>query len=208
LRSIDWRSSRTLKQGEKGMRKTRSDSAIGFNASLDAFFERFPFFKKYFGDEAIHAVPDIFQAGLGILDRWGYTHIFGIHQYGYLTAYELPREKRFYILDSDGNELAAVKPNDVIEEHETKSFLWWSYTKKHMAIVPGETVYEALKKLPDINQVGYIIEVDELWWERGNALTVYKVPAKMPFADWLSHLKEAASENLRMKISQVDAGEI
>ncbi len=188
-----------------------------FKSRLEAFFEEFPFLKRYvkidwrFWPEALK----VERIDLDLLDRLGTTERYRKSQYSREDG-----ERKFFLLDKKGEELAKVQPLDIIDVYDEKPTQFWNpstwigFVKSEQV---GETVLEAIQKLKDQDSVYYILEVKDLtelmsrsvefpdsekhWIE---SLVVYKVPSGRAFSDWIANIRVIAKEELKAQLKVVD----
>lgn len=68
----------------------------------------------------------------------------------------------------------------------------------------GETIYEAIKKLEDPDQVGYVLGISDNWERRvdhdpegGVVIILHKVPAGRSLSAWLAEVREEAKKGVQ-----------
>lgn len=176
----------------------------GLRARVKAFFEEFPFVSKYAPwTNAFDQKPKVKRVDLDLLDSKVYTDRY-IRRFG---PSRFGERIRLILIGDNGKELAAVKPYDM-----PKLSFWHISTWLPEDIV-GETVYEAIKELPNANQVKYVLEVKDSWGgsrsekfnpDYGLQVILHKIPSGRPFSEWIAQLSEIASKELEDEIDKVD----
>jgi hypothetical protein len=195
--------------------QTMSMAMVGLKARIEAFFEEFPFLGRYIAVTMVGKNPKVSRVNLELLDDQGHTLGWVNHRFGPEHWDLTLGTKSFFVLGSNGEQLASVKPADVISAPRDK--LWGIFTRDPIVTeTEPESVFEAIQKLPHPNQIRYIVEIkdERSEWERrlrpdvpGFSVVVYKVPAGKPFSDWISRLKEIARYELSLEIKEIDRGE-
>lgn len=153
-------------------------------AQTKAFFEEFPFLKKYININTLNQKPRVERVDLKLLDSYGYTAEWYVKHCSDVDVVSV----HFMFFTKEGSSLGEVKQN-----HLQK--LWPWKTKN----IIGETVYEKIHKLQNPNQVAYIARIQKnfsvstffnvLKDSRDAYLVLYKTPAGIQFSEWLAKIK-------------------
>ncbi|MCI5108495.1 MAG: hypothetical protein MRY49_01460 [Candidatus Pacebacteria bacterium] len=183
-----------------------SSTSVGFVARVRVFFQEFPFLNRYVEIRTLDEKPVVRRVNLDLLDEraneagwfeWidGFTHHCQV--------------RKFFIIGSDGEELATVTPSKTMR-----------VLKRYLRLIPydqeekviGETVYEALMRLPEIDKVHFIVEVGDRWnrvddedYDHGVIVTVHKIPAGIPFSEWVGDLEKIARNELSAEMTKVNS---
>lgn len=186
-------------------------ASVGLKARVQAFYDEFPFLKRYVDIAMVGENPRVSRVNLDLLDQSGRTLNWSKERHG--NWFDAQGEKLFFLLGTNGKELAAVRPIDAIRTPR-KNKLWGIFPRAPMVTkVDSESVFEAIQRLPDPDQIRYIIEIEDRrpGWRRemypgdpGYSIIVYKVPAGEPFSNWLSRLNEIAKQELSIEIGEID----
>ena len=175
----------------------------GLLAQIHAFMDEFPFVRALVRNiNWIEDNPTVKRVDLDLMDQSGHTWPFWRNRGSYNME-----NKRFYLIDRNGNQLAAVKPYDAVKPPG-----WFRSTRE----VKGETIMEAIEKLSNPDDVGFILEIadrygrddDSTWfldWEAGVRITVYKPPKGRSFSQWLNEIPQVAKEQLQKELAKVDS---
>ena len=177
--------------------------SVGYKAKLDAMMKEFPFIGRYLGDKTLTELPKISRVDLDVIDNWGYTEEWRWYK---RIGYPSPISRNYFLINRGGEEIARVTPCHVGAEPREK--LWGIFSRKPKVIeTRGETVYEAVKRLSDPDQVNFNVKVETLVLPRRTRITIYKVPAGIPFSAWITRIKEIAENELTREISKIDTVE-
>lgn len=163
-------------------------------ARVRVFVEEFSFIGRYVAIDKIRERPTVQRVDLDLVNRQGWAGPHG--------------NIRFLLIGEDGQELGEAKQNGF-----KRTQLWHPSTWLPQ-FIKGETVYEAVTRLTDPDKVVYILEVNEvlprlvtitgLTSDHTFEATVHKVPSGQSFSDWLTHLREVATSELKDELTKVN----
>ena len=169
-------------------------------ARFAAFMKEFPFIERYWKPtpkdiEYEKGIPEVQRVDLDLMDHVGCSSAWGI------TGQHYCGEVRFIFIADDGTELGEARPKDVLKE--SIKLLRPSTWSTHFT--EGERVLEALQRLPDPDQIAYILQVGTYGYSFQNpAVIVHKIPKGWKFSDWINKIGELAEAELHTHIQQVD----
>jgi len=169
-----------------------------FVARAEAFFEEFPFLNRYAKVEELFSQPKVERVDLNLLDEIGRDRQEDLYD----------TDVRFILIGADGEGLKMLRQTQTVDVGFTFDFIAW-YNGR---LVQGETVYEGIKQLNDANQVRFVLKIESQFhtncvdYHVSNRIeiTVYKVPSGVSFSDWLSRIKEAATDELKKNLAKID----
>jgi len=181
-------------------------------ARVEAFLKEFPFVRRYARINWFSERPVVKRIDLDLLDRHCWTAAYG--QMWYVRA---RNTTRFILIAADGSELTEVKQNDF----KRIGVRWWNPLTWPKTTVSGETVYEAIKRLTDPDQVTFVVEAeDQAYWPRpsileeitgpddgpdfGLKVVLHKIPSGKTFSDWLASIREVAAKELARELQTID----
>jgi hypothetical protein len=159
------------------------------NVRVDAFFEEFPFLEKYVRKERLSDVPKVKRMDLFFLScrpKSSFNMISGV---------------QILLISKEGEKICEVKKEKI--RHEEGKFWDPSTWGGKDVKVPGETVYEAIQKLPNPDTIRYALCI---FYKRDLSceLVIYKIPSGQTFSEWLDKLGEIAQKELKEEIAKVD----
>ena len=163
-------------------------------ARVRVFVEEFSFIGRYVAIDKIRVRPTVQRVDLDLINRQGWAGPYGnIH---------------FLLIGEKGQELGEAKQNGF-----KRVDVWYPRTWLPQ-FIKGETVYEAVTRLADPDKVVYILEVNEvlprlvtitgLTSDHTFEVVVHKVPSGRSFSDWLAHLREVATTELKGELTSID----
>lgn len=173
----------------------------GLTAQIRAFFDEFPFIERYLENvKWISTKPDVKRIDLDLLDRfcWTASWSFSRSEFTYDS-------KRYFLIDSSGNELAKVR------QYDAGKGRWF----RSPEIIQGETIAQAIKRLDDPNKVEFILEITDIYGrenresalknsEYGLTVTVHKIPTGRTFKQWIEEIPLVAKEQLQKELANID----
>lgn len=180
---------------------------VGFTARLNAIFNEFSFLKRYVEIQTLDKVPVVSRINLDLLDMYPFDKSWLDWEVAMRTRCTV---RKFFIIDSTGEEMAVVKPYRKKEELKLRCFIFSTRKKR---TIPGETVYTAITNLSEINNVGFVVQVDDRWsrdyegsdYNDGVSVIIYKTPASRSFLQWIDDLNQIAHIELKKQIEQIDS---
>ena len=169
-------------------------------ARAEAFLEEFPFLRNHIQISRLVQRPIVQRMDLDLMDKHGWTSVWAFNRQRYGSSL------KFILIGKDGRELShANQATDYIESRTG----WWKFldlfVPKFMS-TNGETVLEAIQKLPNQDDLGYVLELNDEhpWRENGLTVTLYKIPSGRSLSDWLVQIRELAANELKDELTKVD----